>query len=78
LNILSQYGPPAGFAGSLGIHRLIESFKHYFAVKMNLGDPDFVDIRKVVSDMMSLKFAAELKRTIYDNMTFEPKHYGGR
>ncbi|XP_066347755.1 glutathione hydrolase 1-like [Miscanthus floridulus] len=78
LNILDQYGIPAGFAGSLGIHRLIESLKHYMAVKMNLGDPDFVNDSEVVSDMISPKFAAELKKTIYDNMTFAPKHYGGR
>ncbi|XP_051217644.1 glutathione hydrolase 1 isoform X1 [Lolium perenne] len=77
LNILAQYGI-FGISGSLGIHRLIESFKHYMAVKMNLGDPDFVDVSEVVSDMLSPKFAAELKRTIYDNMTFAPKHYGGR
>ncbi|KAJ1271317.1 hypothetical protein BS78_06G119500 [Paspalum vaginatum] len=78
LNILAQYGIPAGFAGALGIHRLIESLKHYMAVKMNLGDPDFVNDSEVVSDMTSPKFAAELKKTIYDNMTFAPKHYGGR
>ncbi|KAK3144600.1 hypothetical protein QOZ80_4AG0315200 [Eleusine coracana subsp. coracana] len=78
LNILSQYGLPAGFSGSLGIHRLIECFKHYFAIRMNLGDPDFVNVSEVVSDMMSPQFAAELKKTIYDNMTFDPKHYGGR
>jgi gamma-glutamyltranspeptidase/glutathione hydrolase/leukotriene-C4 hydrolase len=48
------------------------------AVKMNLGDPDFVDVSEVVSDMLSPKFAAELKRTIFDNTTFSPKHYGGR
>ncbi|KAL5214522.1 hypothetical protein ABZP36_003674 [Zizania latifolia] len=78
LNILAQYGLPTGFSGSLGIHRLIESLKHYFAIKMNLGDPEFVDVNEVVSDMMSPKFAADLKKTIYDNMTFDPKHYGGR
>ncbi|KAF7002287.1 hypothetical protein CFC21_017796 [Triticum aestivum] len=77
LNILAQYGV-SGISGSLGIHRLVESLKHYMAVKMNLGDPDFVDVGAVVSDMLSPKFAAELKRTIYDNMTFSPQHYGGR
>uniref|UniRef100_A0A0E0PA17 Glutathione hydrolase n=1 Tax=Oryza rufipogon TaxID=4529 RepID=A0A0E0PA17_ORYRU len=78
LNILTQYGLPAGFSGSLGIHRLIESLKHYFAIRMNLGDPEFVNVNEVVSDMMSPKFAADLKKTIYDNTTFDPKHYGGR
>ncbi|XP_047064190.1 glutathione hydrolase 1-like [Lolium rigidum] len=77
LNILSQYGI-SGFSGSLGIHRLIESLKHYMAIRMNLGDPDFVDVSEVVADMVSPEFAAELKRTIYDNMTFPPQYYGGR
>ncbi|XP_020571329.1 gamma-glutamyltranspeptidase 1-like [Phalaenopsis equestris] len=78
LNILSQYGIPSGVSGSLGLHRLIESLKHMFAVRMNLGDPDFVNVTKVLSDMLSPKFAHELKKTILDNMTFTPDHYGGK
>ncbi|XWS29479.1 hypothetical protein CRYUN_Cryun24cG0032300 [Craigia yunnanensis] len=78
LNILAQYAVPSGLSGSLGIHRLIEALKHAFAVRMNLGDPEFIDVSKVVADMLSPKFAHELKKTIYDNMTFGPSHYGGR
>ncbi|KAM7259006.1 hypothetical protein ACFE04_014747 [Oxalis oulophora] len=78
LNILYQYGVPSGVSGPLGIHRQIESLKHAFAVRMSLGDPDFVDVSKVVADAISPKFAAELKQTIYDNMTFNPSYYGGR
>ena len=77
LNILAQYGAQ-GLAGSLGIHRNIEALKHAFAVRMNLGDPDFVNVKNVVADMLSPKFAKELKKTIYDNMTFSPRHYGGK
>ncbi|KAL9367129.1 hypothetical protein Peur_038328 [Populus x canadensis] len=78
LNILAQYGAPSGILGPLGIHREIEALKHAFAVRMNLGDPDFINVTKVVSDMLSPKFAETLKKTIYDNMTFDPRHYGGR
>nr|XP_015890908.2 glutathione hydrolase 1-like isoform X1 [Ziziphus jujuba var. spinosa]XP_024932390.2 glutathione hydrolase 1-like isoform X1 [Ziziphus jujuba var. spinosa] len=78
LNILAQYGNLSGVSDSLQIHRQIEALKHVFAVRMNLGDPDFVDVSKVLSDMLSPKFAEELKKTIYDNMTFPPNHYGGR
>ncbi|MQM20810.1 hypothetical protein Taro_053838 [Colocasia esculenta] len=78
LNILAQYGIPSGISGSLGLHRVIESLKHLFAIRMNLGDPDYVDVSKVLSDMLSVKFAKELKKTIFDNMTFSPEHYGGR
>uniref|UniRef100_A0A0D3BJI1 Glutathione hydrolase n=1 Tax=Brassica oleracea var. oleracea TaxID=109376 RepID=A0A0D3BJI1_BRAOL len=79
LNILSQYGIPKGVAGPLGVHRLVEALKHAFAVRMNLGDPDFVDVIKViVSDMLSPKFAQELKKKINDDKTFDPKYYGGK
>lgn len=78
LNILSQYGLPLRLSGSLGIHRQVEALKHAFAVRMNLGDPDFVNVSKVVADMLSPKFAKELKKKIYDNMTFGISYYGGR
>lgn len=45
---------------------------------MNLGDPDFVNITAVLSDMLSPKFAEVLKNDINDNRTFGPDHYGGR
>lgn len=78
LNILSQYELPSGILGSLGIHREIEALKHVFAVRMNLGDPDFVNITAVVSDMLSPKFAEELKKKINDSRTYDPSYYGGR
>ncbi|CAA7037839.1 unnamed protein product [Microthlaspi erraticum] len=78
LRILSLYGIPSGVSGPLGAHRLAEALKHAFAVRMNLGDPDFVDVTKVVSDMLSPKFAKGLKKKINDEKTFDPKHYGGK
>lgn len=80
LNILARYGFPRSDSKSeaLAVHREIEALKHAFAVRMNLGDPDFVNVTEVLSDMLSPKFAAELQKTIYDNMTFGPSHYGGR
>ncbi|KAJ4842111.1 gamma-glutamyltransferase [Turnera subulata] len=77
LNILTQYGVQ-GISGPIGIHRLIEALKHALAVRMNLGDPDFLNVSGVVSDMLSPTFAEELRKTIDDNMTFDPGHYGGR
>ncbi|XP_057741061.1 glutathione hydrolase 1-like isoform X1 [Arachis stenosperma] len=78
LNILAQYELPSGLSGSLGYHREIEALKHVFAVRMNLGDPDFVNITAVLSDMLSPEFAKVLKNDIIDNRTFGPDHYGGR
>lgn len=78
LNILSNYGNISGVSDPLWVHREIETLKNVFAVRMNLGDPDFVNVTKVLADMLSPKFAEELKKTILDNMTFDPSHYGGR
>lgn len=78
LNILAQYGFPMEGPSPLVIHRKIEALKHAFAVRMNLGDPDFANITDVVNDMLSTEFAKQLKKTIYDNMTFNANHYGGK
>lgn len=78
LNILSQYGFSPNISPALQIHREIEALKHAFAVRMSLGDPDFINLENVLADMLSPKFAAELKKTIYDNTTFNSSHYGGR
>ncbi|KAM1151184.1 hypothetical protein ACFX2J_033793 [Malus domestica] len=44
LNILSQYGNASGVSDPLWTHWEIESLKHAFAVRMNLGDPEFVNV----------------------------------
>ncbi|XP_027073960.1 glutathione hydrolase 1-like [Coffea arabica] len=78
LNILAQYGSSVNSSNPLLAHRTIEALKHAFALRMNLGDPDFVNIKDVLNDMLSIEFAQELQKTINDNMTFSPPHYGGR
>lgn len=45
---------------------------------MNLGDPDFVKVENDIADMISPKFAQQLKNAIHDNMTFDSTHYGGK
>ncbi|KAJ9541163.1 hypothetical protein OSB04_027669 [Centaurea solstitialis] len=78
LNIIAQYGAQNNTSGPLMVHRQIEAIKHAFAMRMNLGDPDFVNVEKDLDLMTSPKFAKQLKKTIYDNMTFDSAHYGGR
>lgn len=75
LNILDSYGNSDAAKGSVGLHRLIEALKHMFAVRMNLGDPDFVDISNAISDMLSPSFAMKLQQKIFDNTTFPPEYY---
>ncbi|KAL4194108.1 hypothetical protein AMTRI_Chr05g57640 [Amborella trichopoda] len=75
LNILSQYGSAQALSGSLGLHRMVEAMKYMFAVRPNLGDPDFVNIEPVVSKMLSQSFARELRQRINDSTTYEPSYY---
>ncbi|KAF3442934.1 hypothetical protein FNV43_RR16852 [Rhamnella rubrinervis] len=75
LNILNSYGSPDAAKGNLGLHRLIEAMKHMFSIRMNLGDPDFVNIDTFVSDMRSPDFAKKVREKIFDNTTFPPDYY---
>ncbi|KAI3709598.1 hypothetical protein L2E82_39364 [Cichorium intybus] len=75
LNILNAFENTNESKGPLGLHRLIEALKHMFAIRMNLGDPDFVDISKTVSRMLSPSFAKKIKQRIFDNTTFPSEYY---
>ncbi|XP_057544555.1 glutathione hydrolase 3 isoform X2 [Amaranthus tricolor] len=78
LNILSNYGSTNAIEGPLGLHRLIEAMKHMLAIRMNLGDPAFVNVTKYMSDMTSPSFAKEIWHKIYDKTTFPPEYYLSR
>lgn len=69
---------PDAARGLLGLHRLIEAVKHMFAIRMNLGDPDFVNITEYVDDMLSPTFAEQIRQKILDNTTFDPSYYIAR
>ncbi|KAK9101171.1 hypothetical protein Scep_024601 [Stephania cephalantha] len=78
LNILKSYGESKEATGSLGLHRLIEAVKHMLAIRMNLGDPSFVNITAYATDMLSPAFAKQLQKKISDNTTFPPDYYLAR
>ncbi|TQD87650.1 hypothetical protein C1H46_026849 [Malus baccata] len=75
LNIFNSYGTMDAANGDLGIHRLIEALKHMFAIRMNLGDPAFVDTSEYASAMLSPSFAKKIRQKIFDNTTFPPEYY---
>ncbi|KAG9456854.1 hypothetical protein H6P81_001362 [Aristolochia fimbriata] len=75
LNVLESYGSLDGIKGPLGLHRFIESLKHMLAVRMDLGDPDFVNVTDTVLAMLSPSFAEQIRRDIVDNTTFPAEHY---
>lgn len=79
LNILAAYpNPYKAVKGWLGLHRIVEAFKHAFALRMNLGDPDFMNVADVVALMLNATYAAELQKLINDSRTYPPSYYGAR
>lgn len=61
------YNLPLAGAGPLGVHRLVESMKHAFALRMSLGDPgpggnqSYANVAPVLQDMLSQPFADSLR-----------------
>ncbi|GFP97691.1 gamma-glutamyltranspeptidase 1 [Phtheirospermum japonicum] len=75
LKILANYNA-SNVAVSLVIHRLIEALKYALVLRMNLGDPKFVNVTSVLNTMISTSHAKKLKDLINDDKTFDPAHYG--
>ncbi|KAL8223346.1 hypothetical protein R6Q57_018821 [Mikania cordata] len=74
-NVLESYESSNAAKGALGLHRFIEALKHMFGLRMNLGDPNFVNISRTVSDMLSPTFAKNIQEKILDNTTFSSAYY---
>ncbi|ESQ54316.1 hypothetical protein EUTSA_v10024658mg [Eutrema salsugineum] len=79
MNILDSYSELyTGSGRDLGLHRLIEAMKHMFAARMDLGDPEFVNITNAMNQMLSKSHAGEIQKRILDNTTFPPEYYLNR
>lgn len=60
-------------------HRIVEAFKHVFAVRSQLGDPDYVDVQRVVEHILSEKYAQDVRDKIDDTQTFSgPEKYSAK
>ncbi|CAN8326436.1 unnamed protein product [Cochlearia groenlandica] len=76
MNILDSYSKLYTASGNdLGLHRLIEAMKHMFAARMDLGDPEFVNITNAMNIMLSKTHAEDLRKKIFDNTTYPPEYY---
>ncbi|KAH8361159.1 hypothetical protein KR200_003313 [Drosophila serrata] len=59
-------------------HRLIETFKHAYGRRSNLADIHYEpDVQEMYENLINPAFAAEIRRLIRDNTTFEDLTYYG-
>ena len=84
LNILQKFNFNASsFDGEANVnvtiqayHRIVEAFKHVFAVRSHLGDPEFIDVNDIVKRILSPQFAEEIRKKIDEKKTFnDPRRY---
>jgi gamma-glutamyltranspeptidase/glutathione hydrolase/leukotriene-C4 hydrolase len=74
-NILNGYLlNQSGFSFSSS-HYIVESMKHYFAWRMQLGDPSYVDLATFISSMTSDATAANLRAKILPDKTQPSENY---
>lgn len=57
---LGERGQPLATGGVQSDHYLIEAFKHVYALRTELGDPDFVNNTALDSAIASADFALSL------------------
>ncbi|XP_070572020.1 glutathione hydrolase 1 proenzyme-like isoform X2 [Ptychodera flava] len=58
-------------------HRVAETFKFAYARRSELGDEDFMDLKKIVNEMISEEFAINQLQQIDDKQTHDINFYGG-
>ncbi|MEW5317524.1 MAG: hypothetical protein WDW38_008812 [Sanguina aurantia] len=83
LKIMTGYQESVGSMGLLGAHRMVESMKHGFAVRMALGDPGtpaqpFWNVTSVLADMYSPAFVDSLRASINNSGVLQQGQYGGK
>lgn len=64
---------------ALTVHRIVEAIKFGFAQRTELGDPRFVDVRELISQLNNPDFAADKRMKINDTHVLSgPQEYGAQ
>jgi gamma-glutamyltranspeptidase len=77
LNFMGGYPDPLASQGSLYTHRLAEAMKHAFAIRLNLGDPAFVNTTGPIEALLSSEYMSALREKTSDYHVLNLEEYGG-
>ncbi|CAB3359782.1 Hypothetical predicted protein [Cloeon dipterum] len=74
LNILDGFIPAADEITTY--QRIAETIKYAYGARTHLGDPDFVDVSELLSNLTSKDYASFIRSRIEDDRTYnDPAHY---
>jgi gamma-glutamyltranspeptidase/glutathione hydrolase/leukotriene-C4 hydrolase len=77
VNFMEGYEEPMPSQGLLYDHRLVEAMKHAFAIRLSLGDPDFVNTTGPISALLDKEYMGNLRSITKDGEVLDIDSYGG-
>lgn len=79
LQFFLSYETPLTQLGSLYYHRVVEALKHGFAIRMSLGDPDYVNATGAHQALLSMSYMRDLQTQLTSDASVQASLgvYGG-
>lgn len=79
VEFLLSYDAPLTQMGALYYHRVVESLKHTFAMRMSLGDPEYVNSTGANAALLSPEYMSGLQTQLTSDASVQPEldMYGG-
>ena len=77
LKYMGSFAQPLVSQGLLYAHRLVEAMKHGFAMRLHLGDPEYVNTTEVVAALLSSEYMQQLQEGSLDASVLPLRDYGG-
>lgn len=77
LQFMEGFLEPLVSVGEIYYHYLAEAMKHGFAMRMSLGDPDFVNVTQVEVDILQNGYVESLRQMTNDYDVLNLTEYGG-
>lgn len=78
LNYFDSIAEPLVSSGTVYHHRLVEAMKHGFAMRLNLGDPMYVNSTAVFDALLSDEYMGDLQKNTSDTFVHPMSFYGGK